>query len=119
MAVGLRVIEHHGQSRTTDPLKLKQAHVVVTSYPTVASEYATFAPEAKDESGFKSKSKSKSKAASDPDSDSSEGFTKKLMTNKRGTGRAGKTKDALFYVKWFRIVLGKWSLSFSFVVGLC
>ncbi|KIK96178.1 hypothetical protein PAXRUDRAFT_826224 [Paxillus rubicundulus Ve08.2h10] len=103
MAVGLRVIEHHGQSRTTDPLKLKQAHVVVTSYPTVASEYATFAPEAKDES--KSKSKSKSKVASDSDSDSSGGFTKKLMANKRGTGRAGKTKDALFYVKWFRIVL--------------
>ncbi|KIJ59865.1 hypothetical protein HYDPIDRAFT_117943 [Hydnomerulius pinastri MD-312] len=106
MAVGLRVIEHHGQSRTTDPLKLKQAHVVVTSYSTVASEYSTFAP-AKDESGSKSKSKAKSKmmaGASDSDSDSSEGFTKKLMA-KKATGRAGKTKDALFQVKWFRIVL--------------
>ncbi|KAF9224688.1 hypothetical protein BS17DRAFT_778808 [Gyrodon lividus] len=104
MAVGLRVIEHHGQSRTTDPLKLKQAHVVVTSYPTVASEYAAFAPEVKNESGSKSKSKAMA-AASDSNSDSSEEFTKKLMANKRVAGRAGKTKDALFQVQWFRIVL--------------
>ncbi|KAH0831071.1 hypothetical protein J3R83DRAFT_13598 [Lanmaoa asiatica] len=101
MAVGLRVIEHHGQSRTTDPLKLKQAHVVVTSYSTVASEYATFVPEAKDESKSR-KSKSKAMAAaSDSDSDSSEGLTKKLGSKKR----TGKSKDALFQVKWFRIVL--------------
>lgn len=102
MAVGLRVIEHHGQSRTTDPLKLKQAHVVVTSYSTVASEYATFAPEAKDETKSK-KSKSKAMAAaSDSDSDSSEGLTKQLAWKKR----TGKSKDALFQVKWFRVVLG-------------
>ncbi|KAG0693585.1 SNF2 family N-terminal domain-containing protein [Suillus ampliporus] len=95
MAVGLRVIEHHGQSRTTDPLKLKAAHVVVTSYSIVASEFATFAPPAKDESKSKSKSK---KAASDSDSDSDSVVTKKKP------GRA-KGKDALFHVKWFRIVL--------------
>ncbi|KAF8452372.1 SNF2 family N-terminal domain-containing protein [Boletus edulis BED1] len=101
MAVGLRVIEHHGQSRTTDPLKLQQAHVVVTSYSIVASEYATFAPETKDESKSK-KSKSKAMAAaSDSDSDSSEGFSKKLASKKR----SGKSKDALFRVTWFRIVL--------------
>ncbi|KAF9242263.1 SNF2 family N-terminal domain-containing protein [Melanogaster broomeanus] len=104
MAVGLRVIEHHGQSRTTDPLKLKQAHVVVTSYPTVASEYAAFAPAAKDESRSKPKSKSKV-VANASDSESSDGFTKKLVANKRGVGSGGKTKDALFQVKWFRIVL--------------
>ncbi|OAX34772.1 hypothetical protein K503DRAFT_774190 [Rhizopogon vinicolor AM-OR11-026] len=95
MAVGLRVIEHHGQSRTTDPLKLKSAHVVVTSYSIVASEYATFAPEVKDESKSKSKAK---KAASQSDSDSDDVVTKKRP------GRA-KGKDALFRVKWFRIVL--------------
>ncbi|KAG2034468.1 SNF2 family N-terminal domain-containing protein [Suillus americanus] len=97
MAVGLRVIEHHGQSRTTDPLKLKAAHVVVTSYSIVASEYATFAPPAKDESKSKSKSK-KAASQSDSDSDSDEVVTKKKL------GRA-KGKDALFRVKWFRIVL--------------
>ena len=101
IAVGLRVVEHHGQSRTTDPSVLKQAHVVVTSYTIVASEYATFAPETKDESKSK-KSKSKAMiAASDSDSDS-EGFTKKFAAKKR----TGKLKDALFQVKWFRIVLG-------------
>lgn len=99
MAVGLRVIEHHGQSRTTDPSKLK-AHVVVTSYSIVASEYATFAPEVKDE-GKSKKSKSKAMtAASDSDSDSLEGFSRKLASKK------GNGKDALFRVKWFRIVLG-------------
>jgi hypothetical protein len=81
---------------STDPLKLKAAHVVVTSYSIVASEYATFAPEAKDESKSKSKSK---KAASQSDSDSDD-----IVTKKR-PGKA-KGKDALFRVKWFRIVLG-------------
>ncbi|KAG2749716.1 hypothetical protein P692DRAFT_20833145 [Suillus brevipes Sb2] len=97
MAVGLRVIEHHGQSRTTDPLKLKAAHVVVTSYSIVASEYATFAPPAKDESKSKSKSK-KAASQSDSDSDSDEVVTKKKPARAKG-------KDALFRVKWFRIVL--------------
>ncbi|KAG1743712.1 SNF2 family N-terminal domain-containing protein [Suillus paluster] len=97
MAVGLRVIEHHGQSRTTDPLRLKAAHVVVTSYSIVASEYATFAPPAKDESKSKSKSK---KAASQSDSDSDSD----VVVTKKKPGRA-KGKDALFRVKWFRIVL--------------
>ena len=102
MAVGLRVIEHHGQNRTTDPSALQQAHVVVTTYAIVASEYASFAPEAKNE-GKSKKSKSKlMTAASDSDSDSSEGFTRKLARKTK----AGKTKDALFRVKWFRIVLG-------------
>ena len=63
-AVGLRVIQYHGQSRTRDPSVLEQAHVVVTSYTIVAYEYATF------------------------------------------TQRTGRSKDALFRVKWFRIVLG-------------
>jgi len=70
------------------------AHVVVTSYTIVSSEYATFAPPAKDEAKSKSKSK---KAASDSDSDD--------VVVKKKPGRA-KGKDALFRVKWFRIVLG-------------
>lgn len=103
MTENLIVIEHHGQSRTTDPYKLQKAHVVITSYTTVASEHASFAPNAKDESS-KSKSKKSAKssgARANSDSDSSDGFTRKLNT--RTT--AGKTKDALFRVKWFRIVL--------------
>ncbi|KAI6041557.1 SNF2 family N-terminal domain-containing protein [Pisolithus marmoratus] len=106
MAVGLRVVEHHGPHRTSDPLKLQQAHVVITSYSIVSSEYASYAPEAKDESK-KSKSKKSGKTNGDggagagSDSGSSEDFTRKL----KAKAKAGKTKDALFGVKWYRIVL--------------
>jgi hypothetical protein len=71
---------------------------VVTSYSIVASEYATFAPPAKDESKSKSKFK-KAASQSDSDSDSDEVVTKKKLGKAKG-------KDALFRVKWFRIVLG-------------
>ncbi|KAG6336400.1 hypothetical protein ID866_2694 [Astraeus odoratus] len=106
MTVGLRVIEHHGQNRTTDPYTLQNAHVVITSYTTAASEHATFAPEVKNESGkSKSKKSGKSKdhniADSNSDLDSSDGLTKKLNAKVK----MGKSKDALFRVKWFRIVL--------------
>ncbi|KAJ3534788.1 hypothetical protein NM688_g7079 [Phlebia brevispora] len=97
-AEGFRVIEHHGPSRTTDPEQLKKAHVVVTSYSIVANEYAAFAPESKDESKSKSK-KSKKDAEEDDDSDSDG------VTRKKKTSRATKKKDALFKVKWWRIVL--------------
>ncbi|KIO02504.1 hypothetical protein M404DRAFT_649793 [Pisolithus tinctorius Marx 270] len=100
MTVGLRVVEHHGPHRTSDPLKLQQAHVVITSYSIVSSEYASYAPEAKDESK-KSKSKKASKSKAESDSDSSEGLTRKL----KAKAKAGKIKDALFGVKWYRIVL--------------
>jgi len=94
-----------------DPYKLQKAHVVITSYTTVASEHASFAPNAKDESS-KSKSKKSAKssgAGASSDSDSSDGFTRKL--NARAT--AGKTRDALFRVKWFRIVLGNYGCSIT------
>ncbi|KAI0088296.1 SNF2 family N-terminal domain-containing protein [Irpex rosettiformis] len=104
MAVGLTVIEHHGQNRTADPLKLSGGHVVVTSYNTVASEYAAYSQDAKDES------KGKSKKVSSEDAEDSEGSTdeirKYLQKNKKKpTSRAHKTKDALFRLKYWRIVL--------------
>ncbi|KAG1726231.1 hypothetical protein EDB19DRAFT_1945222 [Suillus lakei] len=79
MVVVLRVIEHHGQSRTTDPLKLNAAHIVVTSYSIVASEYATFAPPTKDESNSK-----KAASQSNSDSDSGEVVTKKQPGREKG-----------------------------------
>ncbi|KAH7910542.1 SNF2 family N-terminal domain-containing protein [Hygrophoropsis aurantiaca] len=106
MAVGIRVLEHHGPSRTNDPSKLTQAHVVVTSYSIVSSEYGVFAPEAKDES--KSKSKTKKAPAKDSeedfldDSDDDTAFARSLSKNKASKPRG---KDALFRVKWFRVVL--------------
>jgi SNF2 family DNA or RNA helicase len=131
MAVGIRVIEHHGANRTTgqsyytydrdilskpalDPAKLKQAHVVVTSYSIVASEHGAFKPDAKNEGKAKSKSKKK-KDASDSDdddddsddSDSSGGGFGKTLAKKKKTTSKKQAKDALFRIKWWRIVLGE------------
>ncbi|KII91444.1 hypothetical protein PLICRDRAFT_59326, partial [Plicaturopsis crispa FD-325 SS-3] len=39
------VIVHTGQSRTTDPAILARAHVVITTYNTLASEHGSFAPD--------------------------------------------------------------------------
>ncbi|KAI0267408.1 SNF2 family N-terminal domain-containing protein [Gloeopeniophorella convolvens] len=101
MAIGLSVIEHHGQSRTTNPEALKRAHVVVTSYAIVASEYAAFEPSAKDES--KPKKGSNRKVESDSESSEADHFGRTLANKK--TASKSKKKDALFRVKWWRIVL--------------
>ncbi|OCH84032.1 hypothetical protein OBBRIDRAFT_799429 [Obba rivulosa] len=98
IALRLNVIEHHGPSRTSDPAVLERAHVVITSYSTVASEYGTFSGSAKDES----KSKSKSKNADNPDDDSDSSKVIGRTIKKRSSA---KKKDALFHVKWWRIVL--------------
>ncbi|KIM92388.1 hypothetical protein PILCRDRAFT_810445 [Piloderma croceum F 1598] len=114
MCIGLRVIEHHGASRTTDPAKLRQAHVVVTSYSIVASEHGAFKPDSKNEGKGKKKTKAKAKkqASSDSDddddddsadSDSSENFGKSIKKTKPASKK--QAKDALFRVKWWRIVL--------------
>jgi SNF2 family DNA or RNA helicase len=106
----LTVLKHQGTSRTTDPIALRRHDVVVTTYDTVKSEYAAFMPEAKDESKSK-KSKSKKQnqvpgddnSDSDSGSDSAEHFGRTIAK----TTRKSKVKDAIFQVKWFRVVLGK------------
>ncbi|PSR75765.1 hypothetical protein PHLCEN_2v8882 [Hermanssonia centrifuga] len=99
-AEGLTVIEHHGPNRATDPEKLKKAHVVITSYSIVANEHATYAFDATDESKPK-KSKKSAAAASDDNSDDSESNFARALKKKSPV----KQKDALFKVKWWRIVL--------------
>ncbi|TDL20620.1 hypothetical protein BD410DRAFT_725354 [Rickenella mellea] len=121
MVVGMRVIEHHGPSRTWDPQELSRAHIVVTSYSIVGSEYASYSGDAKDKSKPKASSKastSKSKstgnssesefeAGSDDDSDSDrETFGRTLAKHKKAAPKSKKKAlDALFRVKWWRIVL--------------
>ncbi|GJE98728.1 DEAD/DEAH box helicase [Phanerochaete sordida] len=107
MAQGLKVIEHHGQNRTTDPDVLKAADVVITSYTTVASEHGVYAPDTKDEGKGKGKGKAaKSVEESDDDDDDSENeFARYLQRKKKPAGRAMKKKDAIFRVHWWRIVL--------------
>lgn len=111
MAPGLLVVEHHGPTRATgkgahtlprtltepglDPKRLEQAHVVVTSYTTVASEYGTY-------SGGKNEGKNAKKKQADSDSDSDSSSVGRSLKK----GRAKKAKDALFRVQWWRVVLG-------------
>jgi SNF2 family DNA or RNA helicase len=86
-----------------DPEALRRAHVVITSYAIVSSEHGTFEPKAKDES--KHKKGSTSKAESGSDSDSEADHFGRTLENKKKLATSGKKKDALFRVKWWRIVL--------------
>ncbi|KAH9996318.1 SNF2 family N-terminal domain-containing protein [Russula vinacea] len=105
MAKNLTVIEHHGPSRTTDPAALRRAHVVITSYAIVSSEHGTFEPKVKDESKSK-KGGNNSKTESSSDSDfEADHFGRTLVNKKKPAITSGKKKDALFRVKWWRIVL--------------
>jgi SNF2 family DNA or RNA helicase len=88
-----------------DPEALTRAHVVVTSYAIVASEYAASQPEAKDESKAKKNNK-KDESRPDSDSDSeADHFGRTLASKKKSTAPKGKKRDALFKVRWWRIVL--------------
>ena len=81
--------------------------MVITSYNTVASEYAAYTPTSKDESKSKKSKKDDSGSAEDSD-DSIDEIRKHLQKNKsKPATRATKTKDALFRLKYWRIVLGK------------
>ena len=77
---------------------LERANVVVTSYSIVTSEYANYSP-AKDESKSKGKGKKEDSESGDDSEDS---------VPKRAAPKKGKTMDALFRIKWWRIVLGAW-----------
>ncbi|KAJ3980544.1 SNF2 family N-terminal domain-containing protein [Lentinula detonsa] len=100
ITTGLTIVKHQGSSRTSDPRVMKRAHIVITTYDTLKSEYGAFNP-----ADVKRKSKSKQAAASDRDSDTSDaehfGYTLKKATKKTPKGK----KDALFHVQWFRVVL--------------
>jgi hypothetical protein len=103
----LSVLTHHGANRTEDPLKLQRHKVVVTTYDVVKSEYSTFALDAKDESK-KAKSKESRSESDELESDEAEHFGRTVKTLATTGGKKKKTKDALYRVKWFRIVLGRW-----------
>ncbi|TEB32621.1 hypothetical protein FA13DRAFT_1731108 [Coprinellus micaceus] len=98
----LRVVKHQGTSRTTDPAQLRKHHVVVTTYDTVKSEYETYLPPAKDEGQAKLKLKSKSAPGVSSDSEDSDDIVKKLKNKK---SKAAAKKDALFRIKYWRVVL--------------
>ncbi|KIK68310.1 hypothetical protein GYMLUDRAFT_68180 [Collybiopsis luxurians FD-317 M1] len=96
---GLTVVKHQGTARTTDPKVLQRAHVVITTYDTLKSEYNTFSPEDPE----KGKGKSKKPTANGDDSSSEGedfGYKRKAPVKK-----AKAKKDALFHIQWFRVIL--------------
>lgn len=128
MTTDLRVVKHQGPSRTTgkhwnscppglclyplDPAVLRKHHVIVTTYDTVKSEYEAYLPAAKDEGQAKLKLKSKSKAAGvSSDSEDSDDIVTRLK--KKKGGKAVAKKDALFRIRYWRVVLGETSVPLS------
>jgi len=87
-----------------DPAALRRAHVVITSYAIVSSEHGTFDPKVTDESKPKKGGNSKTESSSDSDSEADH-FGRTLVNKKKPAITGGKKKDALFRVKWWRIVL--------------
>lgn len=88
-------------TRGVDPNKLRKAHVVVTTYDVVKSEYGALNPSVKNE-GKAKKNKPTASTANSDDSDS-EDFGRTVKGAKKT--KAGAKKDALFHLRWWRIVL--------------
>ncbi|SJL10479.1 uncharacterized protein ARMOST_13865 [Armillaria ostoyae] len=97
----LKVKAHHGSSRTSDPADLRKYQIIVTTYDVVKSEFAAHRPPAKDES---KQSKLKPSKDNSESSDEAEHFGRTLKAKEKPK-RAVKVKDALFHVKWWRIIL--------------
>ncbi|KAK0498852.1 SNF2 family DNA-dependent ATPase [Armillaria luteobubalina] len=97
----LKVKAHHGGSRTSDPADLRKYQIIVTTYDVVKSEFAAHRPPAKDES---KQSKLKSGKDNSGSSDEAEHFGRTLKAKEKPK-RVVKVKDALFHVKWWRIIL--------------
>ena len=101
-----------------DPAKLMKAHVVVTSYSIVSSEHGAYAADAKDETKGKAKAKntknlSDSDDASESGSDSDSSAIGKTLVGKKKAAPKKAAKDALFRIKWWRIVLGRRDICYS------
>ncbi|KDQ12526.1 hypothetical protein BOTBODRAFT_112769 [Botryobasidium botryosum FD-172 SS1] len=110
MCTGLKVIQHHGPTRTTDPQVLAKADIIVTSYSIIASEHAAYASSSGEPEPAKSKSKKKQAEEKDGDSDVSDDslFGRTLSKKKVPAKPARKKKEpmcALFKNSYWRIVL--------------
>ncbi|KAG8961732.1 hypothetical protein FRC00_011446 [Tulasnella sp. 408] len=106
MAPGLRVLAHHGASRSKDGARLAQFDVVMTSYQTLSAEWKNHdGTSNKDDAAAKGKSKSKV-VESDESEESEDDFVaaaKRLKAKK--VKAAPKKPAALFERPWLRVVL--------------
>lgn len=98
MCIGLTVVEHHGSTRTNDPLALSRAHVVLTTYDVVKSEHGLFDPS----SAVKPSSSKSAAGKGNYSTDDSSVEELKALPAKKSTK---KLKTALFGVRWWRVVL--------------
>ncbi|KAJ7685568.1 SNF2 family DNA-dependent ATPase [Mycena polygramma] len=108
MTEGITVLKHQGTSRSKTSAALRRAHVVITTYDTLRSEHAAFAPTAKDE--IKTAAAKAKKASADSDSDDSDSeadhFGRTVAAKKGKAPAKSKPKVCpLFEVKWWRVVL--------------
>lgn len=112
---GLKVLVHHGASRTKLAASFARYDVVITTYPTVASEWNNVAGVENPKKGKKGQKKNVIVDSSDEDeeetrqSDSSAEFE---STGAQSKGKANKSSASakkapapLFEVDWLRIVL--------------
>ncbi|KAG9021750.1 hypothetical protein FS837_007005, partial [Tulasnella sp. UAMH 9824] len=106
MAPGLRVLAHHGASRSKDGARLAQFDVVMTSYQTLSAEWKNHdGISNKDDASAKGKGKSKV-VESDESEESDDDFVaaaKRLKAKK--VKAAPKKHAALFERPWLRVVL--------------
>lgn len=126
----LRVLAHHGPSRTkgelccgefqggtkhltTDSDELKRYHVVLTTYDVLSSEYGVYQDPTGESTSKKKKGKDDTPSPIGGDSDS-DGFGGSLKARKEallkanaGSSRKPKEKgSALYGVDWLRVVVG-------------
>ncbi|KAG9000040.1 hypothetical protein FRB90_011885, partial [Tulasnella sp. 427] len=103
MAPTLRVLAHHGASRSKDGTRLAQHDVVITSYPTLSAEWKNYDGVSNNDD---SSGKGKGKPVESESEDSEDDFVaaaKRLKAKK--VKAAPKKPAALFERPWLRIVL--------------
>ncbi|KIO30136.1 hypothetical protein M407DRAFT_20805 [Tulasnella calospora MUT 4182] len=107
MAPCLRVLAHHGASRSKDGARLAQYDVVITSYPTLSAEWKNHdGISNKEDPAAKGKGKSKERVVESESEESEDDFVaaaKRLKAKK--VKAAPKKPAALFERPWLRVIL--------------
>lgn len=79
----------------------------ITSYSVLSSEYGAYEQSISNKTASKARNKTESDESSE-NSDSSEDaiFGRTTLAKKKASGKPKKVMDALFHIRWWRIVLG-------------
>lgn len=105
MAPSLRVLAHHGASRSKDGARLAQYDVVITSYNTLSAEWKNHDGISNKDDSAKGKGKAKS-VESEESEDSEDDFVAAARRLKAKKVKAAPKKPAaLFERPWLRVVL--------------